>query len=39
MMVTVFTKRFWRGASFLVRLDIAASLAIAMALLLWMAWH
>jgi hypothetical protein len=30
---------FWRRASFLVRLDIAASLTIATALLLWTVWH
>jgi hypothetical protein len=33
------TARFWRYASFLVRLDIASSLAIAAALLLWVTWH
>ena len=30
------TRRFWRT---LARLDIAASLTIAAALLIWMAWH
>jgi len=31
--------RFWRSLTLLARLDIAASLSIAAALLLWMALH
>jgi hypothetical protein len=33
------TTRFWRYASFLVRADIAVSLAIAVALLTWAMVH
>jgi hypothetical protein len=35
----IHTGRFWRSLTLLARLDIAASLSIAAALLLWMAWH
>jgi len=33
------TGRLWRSLTLLARLDIAASLGIAAALLLWTAWH
>jgi hypothetical protein len=33
------TQRFWRTLTLLARLDIAASVTIAAALLIWMAWH
>ncbi len=33
------TARIWRYASFLVRVDIAVSITVAAALLIWMAWH
>jgi hypothetical protein len=33
------SQRFWRGVMFLVRADIAASLAMTAALLLWPSWH
>jgi hypothetical protein len=32
-------RRLWPSLTLLARLDIAASLSIAAALLLWMAWH
>ncbi len=32
-------KRFWRGVTVLVRLDMAAGIAVTAALLLWMTWH
>jgi hypothetical protein len=35
----IHTGRLWRTLTLLARLDIAASLGIASALLLWMAWH
>jgi hypothetical protein len=31
--------RFWRGLTFLVRLDMATAIVIATGLYLWMAWH
>gem|GEM_PF-3585456 len=33
------TQHFWRSLTLLARLDIAASLSVAAALLLWMAWR
>ena len=30
---------FWRGVTFLVRLDMAAGIAIAAGLFLWLMWH
>jgi hypothetical protein len=38
-MSTLTHNRFWRTLTLLARLDIAASLSIATALLLWMALH
>jgi|SoimicmetaTmtLPB_FD_contig_31_22935775_length_202_multi_1_in_0_out_0_1 hypothetical protein len=31
--------RFWRSVTFLVRLDMAASITVTVALLAWMMWH
>jgi hypothetical protein len=31
--------RFWRGVTVGVRLDMAAGIAIAAGLLLWLTWH
>jgi hypothetical protein len=31
--------RIWRSIAFLVRLDMAAGMAIAAGLLVWMTWH
>jgi hypothetical protein len=31
--------RFWRGLTLVVRLDIAASVALAAGLLFWLTWH
>jgi len=31
--------RFWRGLTLLARADMAASIAIAAGLLLWLTWH
>jgi hypothetical protein len=33
------SSRLWRVVTVLVRLDIAASIAVAAALYLWMVWH
>jgi len=38
-MSTITHNRFWRSLTLLARLDIAASLSVAAALLLWMALH
>ncbi len=38
-MSTITHNRFWCGLTLLARLDIAASLTIATALLIWMALH
>jgi hypothetical protein len=38
-MSTITHNRLWRTLTLLARLDIAASVAIAAALLVWMAWH
>ena len=38
-MSTLTHNRFWRMLTLLARLDIAASLSIAAALLIWMALH
>jgi len=38
-MSTITQNRFWRTLTLLARLDIAASLTIAAALCIWMAWH
>ncbi len=38
-MSTITHNRFWRVLTLLVRLDMAALLAIAAALLLWTTWH
>ncbi len=39
MSTTTHTRRLWRTLTLLARLDIAASVTIAAALLIWMAWH
>jgi hypothetical protein len=39
MTATTHTERFWRALTLLARLDIAASVTVAAALLIWMAWH
>jgi hypothetical protein len=31
--------RFWRGVTVVVRFDMAAGIAIAAGLLLWLTWH
>ncbi len=36
-MSTITHNRFWRGLTLLARLDIAASITVAAALLIWMA--
>jgi hypothetical protein len=33
------SNRFWRSVTWLARLDIAAGVAIAAGLLLWLTWH
>jgi hypothetical protein len=33
------SQRFWRVATLLVRIDIAAGIAVVAALWLWLAWH
>jgi hypothetical protein len=38
-MATNISPRLWRGLTLLARLDIAGSILIAAALLLWAAWH
>ena len=38
-MSTINTQTFWRTLTLFARLDIAASITIAAALLIWMAWH
>jgi len=38
-MTTSLSRRFCRGVAFLVRLDIAAAIAIAAALFLWATWR
>jgi hypothetical protein len=35
----ILANRFWRLLTVLMRLDIAASIAIAAALLFWVNWH
>ena len=39
LMTMVLSNRFWRSMTWLVRLDIAASIVIAVGLLLWLMWH
>jgi hypothetical protein len=34
-----FTDRFWHTLAFLVRLDMAAGIALAAGLLLWLQWN
>jgi len=38
-MTMILSNRFWRSVTWLVRLDIAASIVIAVGLLLWLMWH
>jgi hypothetical protein len=38
-MANSMSNRFWRGVTVLVRLDMAAGIAVTAALLLWMTWH
>ena len=38
-MSTLTHNRFWRTLTLLARVDIAASVTTAAALLIWMAWH
>ena len=38
-MSTITHNRFWRALTLLARFDIAASITIAAALLIWMAWR
>jgi hypothetical protein len=33
------SSRFWRGVTWLVRLDIAAGIAITIGLLFWSTWY
>jgi hypothetical protein len=33
------SRHFWRGLTFLARADMAASVAVAAAPLLWLTWH
>jgi hypothetical protein len=33
------SNRFWRRLAFLVRLDMAAGIALAVGLLLWLQWN
>jgi hypothetical protein len=35
----ILSNRFWRSVTLLVRLDIAAGIAIAAGLVLWSMWH
>ena len=35
----ILSNPFWRSVTWLVRLDIAASIVIAAGLLLWLMWH
>ena len=37
--MTINTQRFWRTLTLLVRIDIAASICLAAALLIWIAWY
>ena len=39
MTTTAYTERSWRTLTLLARLDIAASVTVAAALLIWMARH
>jgi hypothetical protein len=38
-MATIPSRRFWRGVTFLVRLDMATCVAIAVGLFLFLMWH
>ena len=38
-MANILSNRFWRVVTMLVRLDMAAGIAVAAALSLWMMWH
>jgi hypothetical protein len=35
----ILSNRFWRSVTWLVRLDMAVGIAIAVALPLWLMWH
>ena len=35
----ILPNRFWRSVTWLVRLDMAIGIAIAVGLLLWLMWH
>jgi hypothetical protein len=37
--VMTISPRFWRVLTLLARIDISASIAVAAALWLWLAWH
>jgi hypothetical protein len=39
MIPMILSNRFWRWLTLLVRLDMAAGIAIAAGLLLWLTWH
>ena len=36
---TTTSPRFWRAATLLVRIDMAAGITVVAALWLWLAWH
>jgi hypothetical protein len=36
---TTISRRFWRAITLLVRLDVAAGIAVTAGLLLWLTWH
>jgi hypothetical protein len=38
-MTTTPSNKFWRAVAVAARIDIATSVSVAAALLLWMAWH
>jgi hypothetical protein len=38
-MTKTLSSRVWNGVTFLVRLDMAALIAVTAALLVWMTWH
>ena len=39
LMTMILSNRFWRSVTWLVRLDMAIGIAIAVGLLLWLMWH
>jgi hypothetical protein len=38
-MTKTLSSRFWRGVTFLVRLDMAVLIIVTAALLVWVMWH